>query len=233
MNFDLKANLLHVTPMEILVGAIRECYESHEKSDSGYETAFGNKPVWLLGEKDQNLIKNIIKMGHTSTLEHISFNFRITGISRLNLQELARHRMASLSVKSTRYTLKELKDEDKFIDLDNYQMPYDFVRAAKYINLLGIQQIDTASLLALENLRVMICSGNYTNDQVKYILPECYKLNLYWTINARSLRNFFSLRMPNKAHFEIRYMANVLYEQVPTPYMFLFDDCLPEPERTN
>jgi len=36
------------------------------------------------------------------------------------LQELARHRIASLSVKSTRYTLKELKDCKPF-DTTDYE----------------------------------------------------------------------------------------------------------------
>jgi hypothetical protein len=53
------------------------------------------------------------KYRHASILEHVTYNFSIEGISRACLQELARHRMASLSVKSTRYTLKELKDTNQ------------------------------------------------------------------------------------------------------------------------
>jgi thymidylate synthase (FAD) len=217
MNIEIK--LLHVTPLEILVGAIRQCYESFEKSDSGnYDS------IWCLGPKDEALINRIIENQHHSCLEHISFNFQIKGISRLNLQELARHRIASLSVKSTRYTLTELKNEESFIDEDHFIHPYDFPRAAKYINFFTKQQqINVASIKALENLRLMINSGKYTNDELKYALPECYRLDMYWTINARSLRNFFSLRTTNRAHFEIREMANKIYDAVPTSYKFLFD----------
>jgi thymidylate synthase (FAD) len=112
---NITVELLHVTPLQILVGAIRQCYESQDKSDSGTnykEICEG----WKLGPKDKALIETITKDGHGSTLEHINFNFQIKGISRLNLQELARHRMASYSVKSTRYTLKELKNEEPFIE---------------------------------------------------------------------------------------------------------------------
>ena len=50
------------------------CHDSIEKSDS-YDKID-------LGEKDKQLIKNIIKNGHESTLEHIVYTFYIAGISR-------------------------------------------------------------------------------------------------------------------------------------------------------
>lgn len=211
MNITVK--LLHVTPLDILVGAIRQCYESQDKSDSSYYAL-----NYMLGEKDKGLIKSIIKNGHTSTLEHINFNFQIKGISRLNLQELARHRMASLSVKSTRYTLVELKNEKQFVDLNSPNVE-------KYINLTGIEAIDNASLHALESLRQLVESG-LKNDEVKYALPECYRLDLFWSINARSLRNFLSLRTNPRAHFEIRELANKIYNEIPDDYKFLFEDCV-------
>ena len=96
----MKVTLLHSTPLNVCSHAIRTCWQSFDKSDDG-------------GEKDLALIDRVgNKYKHASTLEHIHYNFFIQGISRALLQELARHRMASLSVKSTRYTLKELKESD-------------------------------------------------------------------------------------------------------------------------
>lgn len=222
---NIEVQLLHKTPIEVLVGAIRQCYESQDKSDSMYFEG-----EYQLGERDSKLISNIIQNGHTSTLEHITFNFQIKGISRLNLQELARHRMASLSVKSTRYTLKELKNEASFIP---DAMLYNWERASKYINFIELEtpdnihyfsknEIDKTSIRALENLRRLVASGEFTNDQAKYALPECYRLDLYWSINARSLQNFLTLRTSEKAHFEIREMAWKIYYAIPEEYKFLF-----------
>ena len=91
----MKAELLQHTSLNVCARAIRTCWDSHDKSDNG-------------GEKDCELIDRVgNKHKHASTLEHLSYTFYISGISRALLQELARHRMASLSVKSTRYTLKE------------------------------------------------------------------------------------------------------------------------------
>ena len=48
-------------------------------------------------------------------VEHTSYSFDISGISRACLQELVRHKVASYTIKSSRYTLQELKDEESFI----------------------------------------------------------------------------------------------------------------------
>jgi len=225
----IEVELLHAAPLANVVGAIRQCYESGDKSDSGYESKSMHglgTPPWKLGEKDKALVERIIKSGHTSTLEHMFYTFHIRGISRLNLQELARHRMASLSVKSTRYTLKELKGEKDFIDAENngWLLQTNCDRASKYINFVGIPEIDEASVFALEGLRRLICSGQYSNDQVKYALPESYRLDLYWTINARSLRNFLGLRRSNRAHFEIHAMADKTYDAIPNQHLFMYSD---------
>ena len=98
----MKITLQHHTPLIFCANAIRTCWQSFDKSDEG-------------GEKDRELIDRVgNKFKHASTLEHLVYNFYIQGISRALLQELARHRIASLSVKSTRYTLKELKNEEIF-----------------------------------------------------------------------------------------------------------------------
>ena len=98
----MQVTLLNYTPLIIGANAIRTCYQSFERGDNG-------------GQKDKELIERVgNKMRHSSTLEHLFYNFYIKGISRACLQELARHRIASYSVKSTRYTLKELRGDGEF-----------------------------------------------------------------------------------------------------------------------
>lgn len=41
--------------------------------------------------------------GHESVLEHAAFTFRVSGVSRVLLAQLTRHRIASYSVQSQRY----------------------------------------------------------------------------------------------------------------------------------
>jgi thymidylate synthase (FAD) len=94
-------------------------------------------------------------------------------------------------------------------------------RAKKYINFTGIQQIDDRSILELELLRQSIQEG-FSNDEAKYNLGENYQVDLFWSINARSLQNFLTLRMSKRAHFEIRELANKVYKAIPEEYKFLF-----------
>ena len=198
--------LLHHTPLTICSNAIRTCWQSFDKSDNG-------------GEKDRELIDRVgNKFKHSSTLEHLTYNFYIKGISRALLQELARHRIASLSVKSTRYTLKELKSEDEFNVSDKE-------RAEKYLVMTDIDEVNEMSIKALENLRLVLKSG-ISNDKAKYCLPESYKTELTWSINARSLQNFLTLRSDKSALWEIRELAQKVYKNLPDEHKYLFKDCI-------
>ena len=202
----MEVRLLNFTPLWVCSNAIRTCWQSFDKGDNG-------------GEKDIELIDRVgNKFKHASTLEHLSYNFYLKGISRALLQELARHRMANLSVKSTRYTLKELKNESEF-------KKGDFENASRYIVLTGNEIVDNAGISALENLR-QILQTPISLDVAKYCLPECYKTELSWSINARSLQNFLSLRTSKSALWEIRNLANLIYEALPDEHKFIFENCL-------
>lgn len=197
----MKVQLLNHTPLQICANAIRTCWQSFDKSDSTDE---------FCGEADKALIDRVgNQFKHSSTLEHLFYNFYISGISRACLQELARHRMASLSVKSTRYTLKELKDDQNL----------DY---AKFLVFTGNEIVDNASKQALDNLRNILKSG-VGNDVAKYCLPESYKTELTWSINARSLQNFISLRSSKAALWEIRNLSNAIFEALPNEHKYLFE----------
>lgn len=198
--------LMHHTPLEVCAHAIRTCWQSFDNSDEG-------------GEKDKALIDRVgNKFKHASTLEHLVYSFYIQGVSRALLQELARHRMASLSVKSTRYTLKELKECEPFGE-------QSYKDASKFIVLTGNEAVDTASIKSLNNLQVILKSGT-SNDMAKYCLPESYKTELTWTINARSLQNFLSLRSSKSALWEIRDLAKAVFEVLPIEHQYLFEECM-------
>ena len=202
---DIEVTLLHYTPLEVCVNAIRTCWQSFDKSDN-------------CGEKDLALIDRVgNKNKHSSTLEHLYYNFYIKGISRACLQELARHRIASYSVKSSRYTIKELKDEASFLPLDSQNIE----RARKFIVLCKNERVNEASIKALENLRILTAEG-ISNDLVKFCMPESYKTELSWSINARSLQNFLSLRSPKTALWEIRNLAKTIFEALPQEHKYIF-----------
>lgn len=194
---NIKVKLITNSGINVFIDAVRTCWDSHSRCDTTGDN---------VGENDKALIDRIVhKHKHHSTLEHLFYNFEIIGISRLCLQELARHRMASFSVKSTRYTLKELRGSN----ISTLEA------ASKFIVLTGNELVDTASHKNLKELHYIVNTNGITQDYAKYCLPECYRTSLRFSLNARSLRNLLELRLSKGAHFEIWYLAKLLFDALP------------------
>lgn len=187
-----------------------------------------------IGPKDLALIDRVgNQFHHASILEHISMNFFIDGISRACLQEIVRHRVSSFSVKSSRYTLTELKRLSPFID----ELGHLYVNGnGEYINKDGIlasdylvqrsnDKVNKQNVRTLDALRDILSDG-ISNDEAKYCLPEAYRTQLTWSINLRSLQNFLSLRTDRKALPEIQHLAHLIYEALPTDAQSLVAHCV-------
>ena len=204
-NLTFSVQLKHYTPLSVCVSATRTCWDSFNKSTP---------------KADLQLIERVgNKLRHKSILEHLSYSFELKGISRACLAELTRHRMASYSVKSTRYTLKELKKQQSFLPIDNANLE----RASKWVVFTQDNETNNAIIHSLERLRELLANGK-SNDVAKYALPEAYRTNLYWSVNARSLQNFLELRTSKRALFEIRKLAFAIYVNLPHNHKYLFKD---------
>ena len=186
----MKVELLHNTPLHMIDLALTKCWDKE------------------VADPRTRMYKVCNKYKHSSALEHVSLTFDIDGISRACLQELARHRHTSLTVKSTRYTLKELRGDYNPLD---------------YLVMVGNSFIDGMNMLHLKKVQEALLDG-VSNDVVKYMLPEAYKTSLVWTINLRSLQNFLSLRTDRAALKEIRELALEVFKQVPEGHKFLLED---------
>ena len=213
----MNVELMYNTPLSVGVKAGRTAWQSfHRGGQYLMETDD-------ITEEDKKFLDRVAnKHKHHSVIEHLVYSFNIDGISRACLQELARHRIASLTVKSTRYTLKELKEEEPFLDFDE-----DNERAKKYLVFTGNRNVDILSFFAIEDLRKNLGEG-ISNDIAKFSLPESYRTSLVWTINARALRNFLELRTDKAAMWEIRELAYEIYNEIPCFHKFLFEECIYE-----
>lgn len=54
-------------------------------------------------ERVESVLSTIMKSGHFSTLEHVSYTFAVDGVSRALTHQLVRHRLASFNQQSQRY----------------------------------------------------------------------------------------------------------------------------------
>ena len=186
----MTVKLLHYTPLEVADLAIGKCWDKTT-----------DKPA-------ERMYRVANKYKHASTIEHINYNFDIDGVSRALLQEIVRHRHASISVQSTRYTLKELRDAPESSLKDFLVSPNP--------------EVLERNLEALRYLKMML--KGMSNDEAKYMLPEAYKTSFVWTINMRSLQNFLSLRTDKSALWEIRDLAHEVYRQVPESHKFMLEE---------
>lgn len=139
------------------------------------------------------VVKQCIASGHHSVLEHCSFTFKITDVSRTLLAQLTRHRLASFSVESQRF-VDYCDKEPEFV------MP----------NVNG----DIAELIAKSAHKSMCAYNELRQIEIKAedaraVLPNCMPTNLVMTVNLRELAAMCNLRLCNNAQLEIR---NLFYK---------------------
>ena len=164
------------------------------------------------------VLRRIIKAGHESVLEHINLTYSVKGLSRACLQELARHRHISLSVESTRHTLR------KKLDTFDQQLRENEAFAKGIIDNHVQKRMSTLKKLhqfAEDN-------PDMSNDKLKYYLPEFWPTNLILTSNVRELRHILKLRTAPAALKEFRDLARAMYEAVPEQFKYLLRDCVHE-----
>ena len=218
----MSVKLLHITPLWLISNAIRYSHDNHDKADYKIDTYISFKNQHTIGSKDFNLIKRVgFQMKHESVLEHnlIVFEFEA---SRALLQELSRHRISvSPTVKSTRYTLKELNNEDMFTWLIGRDKLYE--RASKYLYFVKDKEgnihnpLNNASIQGLEIIRQLIQAG-HSNDEVKYALPEAFKFKGQYSFNLRSLLHLLKLRIDKSALHEFRLLCVEIIDSLPEDY---------------
>ena len=155
----------------------------------------------------QEKLQRAIKAGHESILEHITLTYSVKELSRACLQELSRHRHISLSVESTRHTLrKQLENEQWVESLSVKLLPYQRDLLYYLVNLAKI--------------------SDYSVDELKYVLPEFWPTNLILTSNIRELRHILTLRTNPAALNEFRALAYSLFKAVPENFRYLLEDCV-------
>jgi len=155
----------------------------------------------------QNLLTRIITMGHLSTLEHVSFTFAVEGVSRVLTHQLVRHRIASYSQQSQRYVA-----EHDFEYIIPPMIEKDPVAKEKYMALMD--QIRTVYGDLTER--------GIAAEDARYCLANATETKIVITMNARSLRHFFTLRCCQRAQWEIRQMAEMMLAEAKKAAPLLF-----------
>jgi len=209
--------LEHYTPLKMIDKAIGRCWDKQRPED-----VVDTKRMYRVGNKNK----------HQSVLEHVYYNFTFKNISRGLLQEIARTRIASPSVKSSRYTLIELKTVSPFIldfeftpnDGMSINIDSDGYNAVKpYMYFTGNKQVDDASIVEMEILRRQVKTG-IDNDYSKYNIPDAYLTEMSFTINMRALQHLLLLRTATSALEEYRILAKAIFNVIPDDHKFMLKE---------
>lgn len=205
----MKVELLACTPQpeKMAAAAAKLCY-----SPNSIEQIFDG----LDEEKTASYVEMIASLGHESVIEHAVFTFGLQGVSRSLLAQITRHRIASFSVQSQRYVR-----EGAF----EYVVPPEIEALpeakAEYLQAMREAQTHYDKLTALlqqkherENLQsgmnekqAKAKAGKSAIEDARFVLPNACETQMIFTMNARSLLNFFSLRCCERAQWEIRAVA--------------------------
>jgi len=144
-------------------------------------------------------INTVIKhLKHESVLEHINYTFDIK-CSRIAHLQFVRHRIASYTSQSHRYT------EPTVVDL-TYFIPSAF--PDEYLDEWEEDMKNQYEVYKKWRDRGL------KKEDARYHLPDSTAINFQVTMNLRSLINFFALRTDEHAQEEIRVIATKMEGEV-------------------
>ncbi|HNW33777.1 MAG TPA: FAD-dependent thymidylate synthase [Candidatus Ozemobacteraceae bacterium] len=191
----MKLVLLRHTPdPDLLVAlAARRCYSCR--------TAEAIEERLSEIEIDQ-LLEKLRLRNHLSPFEHASFTFSVDGVSRALSHQLVRHRIASYSQESQRYV--------EYTKLR--ELPY-IIPPTIAANPEAAKRFADVTEEALKGYRELLEIGVPAED-ARYLFPNAVETKLVYTMNARSLFNFFEQRCCRKAQWEIRLLAEAMLREV-------------------
>ena len=210
-----RVELLCCTPgaEEIVASAARLCYSNAD---------IGDLTAGVKASDQSKFLSHLTQMGHFSPIEHASFTFGIEGVSRSLLAQITRHRIASFSVKSQRYTGASANG-----GTFNYIVP-------PAIEALGddaadefASQMETIQRWYDQWLERLGNKGESSNEDARFVLPNAAETKMIVTMNARELKHFFALRCCNRAQWEIREVAWEMLRLLSQAAPLLFSLCGP------
>ena len=143
----------------------------------------------------ERFINALVKGKHGSPFEHNMFTFFVEAPIFV-FREWHRHRIASINEMSGRYTVLPGKfyipGEDRGVINKNTKMKPEFIQDETLRNLTEVV-LKSNSMKSWEEYQRLLDAG-IANEVARMVLPVNIYSQMYWTVNARSLMNFLSLR---------------------------------------
>lgn len=188
----IKVEVVSYTPEPELIVAVaaRSCLADEN---------FGGIRGKLRQSDISRILATVISKGHHSVLEHASFTFSISGVSRVLTHQLVRHRIASYSQLSQQRS------------------------NASQLDFVTPPEIQKNTQLAEEYREMMhLCQGFYQRlvtenihlGSARYVLPSGFTTRIVVTMNARSLFNLLAQRECAAEEWEFRQVATLMHREL-------------------
>lgn len=171
--------------------ACRTCYSADYPIDIFENSADKDKMLFL--------IKKVLSSGHHSTIEHCTFVFAVSGVSRACTHQLVRHRHMSFSQKSQRYVTEKAQFE--YIippTIKNTELEKDFVDFMEQTS----------------NLYSKFIEAGIPAEDARFVLPNAATSSLVVSLNLRELIHLANLRLCTNAQSEIRVLVRKICDAV-------------------
>lgn len=232
MESKLKVNLIAYTPEpeRVVAAAAKLCY-----SRTGVNDIMEN----LNDENVGRFLNMLMELGHESPVEHISFTFAVEGVSRVLTHQLVRHRIASYSQQSQRYVKLEqfeyiippsINDIPEAREIFIKSMEKDQEDYNKLVDILMDKYVPALISQGMDEKKAKKAAEKRAIEDARYTFPNACETKIVFTMNARTLFNFFKHRCCSRAQWEIREMANEMLKQVrevaPTIFKYAGPSCL-------
>jgi thymidylate synthase (FAD) len=161
---------------------------------------------------DEGLIRFLMRERHGTPFEHNTFRFHIR-CPIFVVREWMRHRISSFNERSARYS--ELDDAFYVPAAEDVRTQvgrpgaYTFERMDDDAAERTRQRMQEVYEVAYATYRALLDDG-VAKEIARAVLPVGIYTEFYWTLNARSLMNFLSLRNADAAQLEIRAYAQAV-----------------------
>lgn len=164
----------------------------------------------VVDDSDIGLIRFLMRDRHGTPFEHNAFRFHVKAPIFI-AREWFRHRIGSFNEWSGRYS--KLEPEFYVPEQDDIRSQVGKPGAYKFEPLddpyLSWMEFKSAYILAWASYEDLLDEG-VAKELARMVLPVGIYTQWYWTVNARSLMNFLSLRNSETAQLEIHRYAEVI-----------------------
>ena len=155
-----------------------------------------------------------VNSGHYSVLEHLPLTFLIEDVSRVTEVQLVRHRIASYSIRSGRYT-----------KANNNKLWYQIPKSIR--NNDSIVKLFTEMNENIYSFYTAMIEQGIPKEDARYILPQGLLTDIVVSMNARAFIEQCEKRLCKKAQWEIREMFTQMKECIKDIYPIVYEQLEP------